>query len=42
MTVKIGVVPQKGSHAAVAVGDSERSLAQLRVRSGPQETSSGC
>ena len=37
MTVMIGVDPQKGSHTAVAVDHSERSLAELRVRSGPKE-----
>jgi transposase len=37
MTVMIGVDPHKGSHTAVAVDDRERSLAELRVRSGPKQ-----
>ena len=37
MTVMIGVDPHKGSHTAVAVDAGERSLAELRVRSGPQQ-----
>src|SRR3954466_9637870 len=37
MTVMIGVDPHKGSHTAVAVDASERSLAELRVRSGPKQ-----
>lgn len=37
MTVMIGIDPHKGSHTAVAVDDSERSLAELRVRSGPKQ-----
>ena len=37
MTVMIGVDPHKGSHTAVAVDTSERSLAELRVRSGPKQ-----
>ena len=37
MTVMIGVDPHKGSHTAVAVDAGERSLAELRVRSGPKQ-----
>ncbi len=37
MTVMIGVDPHKGSHTAVAADGSERSLAELRVRSGPKQ-----
>lgn len=37
MTVMIGVDPHKGSHTAVAADESERSLAELRVRSGPKQ-----
>ena len=37
MTVMIGIDPHKGSHTAVAVDDGERSLAELRVRSGPKQ-----
>src|SRR5262249_11022654 len=37
MTVMIGVDPHQGSHTAVAVDHSERSLAELRVRSGPKQ-----
>ena len=37
MTVMIGVDPHKGSHTAVAVDEGERSLAELRVRSGPKQ-----
>jgi transposase len=37
MTVMIGVDPHKGSHTAVAVDTAERSLAELRVRSGPKQ-----
>ena len=37
MTVMIGIDPHKGSHTAVAVGEAERSLAELRVRSGPKQ-----
>jgi transposase len=37
MTVMIGVDPHKGSHTAVAVDVGERSLAELRVRSGPKQ-----
>jgi transposase len=37
MTVMIGVDPHKGSHTAVAVDRSERSLGELRVRSGPAQ-----
>jgi transposase len=37
MTVMIGVDPHKGSHTAVAVAAGERSLAELRVRSGPKQ-----
>ena len=37
MTVMIGVDPHKGSHTAVAVDNGERSLAELRVRSGPKQ-----
>jgi transposase len=37
MTVMIGVDPHKGSHTAVAVDKGERSLAELRVRSGPKQ-----
>src|SRR5205807_3641155 len=29
--------PHKGSHTAVAVDEGERSLAELRVRSGPKQ-----
>ena len=36
VTVMIGIDPHKGSHTAVAVDASERSLAEVRVRSGPQ------
>jgi hypothetical protein len=37
MTVMIGVDPHKGSHTAVAVDEGERSLAELRLRSGPKQ-----
>jgi hypothetical protein len=37
MTVMIGVDPHKGSHTAVAVDNGEGSLAELGVRSGPQQ-----
>jgi transposase len=37
MMVMIGVDPHKGSHTAVAVDSGERSLAELRVRSGPKQ-----
>ena len=37
MTVMIGVDPHKGSHTAVAADANERSLAELRVRSGPKQ-----
>jgi transposase len=37
MTVMIGVDPHKGSHTAVAADKEERSLAELRVRSGPKQ-----
>ncbi len=37
MTVMIGVDPHKGSHTAVAVGEREQVLAELRVRSGPKQ-----
>ena len=37
MTVMIGVDPHKGSHTAVGVDAAERSLAELRVRSGPKQ-----
>jgi transposase len=37
MTVMIGVDPHKGSHTAVAVDNGERSIAELRVRSGPKQ-----
>ncbi|MGH9287951.1 MAG: IS110 family transposase [Acidimicrobiales bacterium] len=37
MTVMIGVDPHKGSHTAVAVDAGERSLAELRVQSGPKQ-----
>lgn len=37
MTVMIGVDPHKGSHTAVAADAGERSLAELRVRSGPKQ-----
>ena len=37
MTVMIGVNPHKGSHTAVAVDESERSVGELRVRSGPSQ-----
>jgi len=37
MTVMIGVDRHKGSHTAVGVDDGERSLAELRVRSGPKQ-----
>ena len=33
----IGIDPHKGSHTAVAVDAGERSLAELRVRSGPTQ-----
>jgi transposase len=33
MAVMIGIDPHKGSHTAVAVGDAEQPLAELRVRS---------
>ena len=35
--VMIGIDPHKASHTAVAVDTSERSLAELRVRSGPKQ-----
>src|SRR5215211_530839 len=37
MAVMIGVDPHKGSHTAVAVDESECSLGELRVRSGPKQ-----
>ena len=37
MAVTIGIDPHKGSHTAVALDDHERDLAQLRVRSGPDQ-----
>src|SRR3954453_13073052 len=37
MTVMIGVDPHKGSHTAVGVDNEERSVAELRVRSGPKQ-----
>ncbi len=37
MAVMIGVDPHKGSHPAVAVDKAERSLAELRVKSGPKQ-----
>ncbi|HET6920928.1 MAG TPA: transposase [Jiangellaceae bacterium] len=37
MTVMIGVDPHKGSHTGVAVDEAERSLGELRVRSGPSQ-----
>jgi hypothetical protein len=37
MTVMIGVDPHKGSHTAVAVDETEQSLAELEVRSGPSQ-----
>jgi transposase len=37
VTVMIGIDPHKGSHTAVAVDHSERSLAELHVRSGPKQ-----
>jgi transposase len=37
MTVMIGMDPHKGSHTAVAVDEAERSLGELRVRSGPSQ-----
>ncbi len=37
VTVMIGIDPHKGSHTAVAVDASERSLAELRVRSGAKQ-----
>jgi transposase len=37
MAVMIGVDPHKGSHTAVAVDEAERSLAELRVKSGPKQ-----
>lgn len=37
MTVMIGIDPHKGSHTAVVVDAGERSLAELRVRSGPKQ-----
>jgi transposase len=33
----IGVDPHKGSHTAVAVDEAERSVGELRVRSGPSQ-----
>ncbi len=37
MTVMIGIDPHKGSHTTVAVDVGERSLAELRVRSGAKQ-----
>src|SRR5260370_5849999 len=37
MAVMIGVDPHKGSHTAVAVDETEQSLGELRVRSGPAQ-----
>ena len=37
MTVMIGVDRHKGSHTAVGVDNGERSVAELRVRSGPKQ-----
>ena len=37
MAVMIGVDPHKGSHTAVAVDETEQSLGELRVRSGPSQ-----
>ncbi|MGH2498913.1 MAG: IS110 family transposase, partial [Candidatus Limnocylindria bacterium] len=37
MVMMIGVDPHKGSHTAVVVDAGERSLAELRVRSGPKQ-----
>ena len=37
MTVMIGVDPHKGSHTAVAVDNGERSLAEVRLQSGPKQ-----
>jgi hypothetical protein len=37
MPVMIGVDPHKGSHTAVVVGEAERNLGELRVRSGPSQ-----
>lgn len=37
MAVMIGVDPHKGSHTAVAVDQAERSLGELRVRSGSRQ-----
>jgi transposase len=39
MAVTIGIDPHKGSHTAVALDECERSLGQLRVRSGPEQLS---
>jgi transposase len=38
MVVMIGVDPHKGSHTAVAVDETEKCLAELRVRSGSAQT----
>ena len=35
--VIIGIDPHKATHTAVAVDHSERSLVELRVRSGPKQ-----
>lgn len=37
MTVMIGVDPHKGSHTAVAVDETEQSLGEMKVRSGPAQ-----
>jgi transposase len=37
MAVMIGVDPHKGSHTAVAVDETESSLGEVRVRSGPAQ-----
>src|SRR5215211_5645636 len=37
MAVMVGVDPHKGSHTAFAVDATERSVSELRVRSGPKQ-----
>ena len=37
MVVTIGIGPHKGSHTAVALGEHETGLGQLRVRSSPEQ-----
>ena len=39
MSVMIGIDPHKGSHAAVAVDESEEALAELQVRATRRQTS---